>query len=232
MGRNKPSKAPAEVILHRDLSTNQQIGMLLGVCANMSTVLLNPERAHENIPGAQSMDGEAHQAAAVTFMKACDRLDKILDDPARWGIDYQHRLEQQYEERHEAQLKMMAAQQSESLSRKLSADHIRAPSFRYRPMLINEDGTWVAFLGNPEDIENGISGVGPNPEAALRSFDASFDGKISPAVALWLKQHEENIDQGVETTTPFPKNEDPMDPDRSSNIKNPPGGGDVSPANS
>ena len=92
-------------MLHRDLSTGQQIGMLLPVCHTMMGALLNPERDHENIPGKRALAGEAHRRPKKLFA-ACERMDKILGESARWGIDYQLCLEQQYNERHQEQMLM------------------------------------------------------------------------------------------------------------------------------
>ena len=212
----KKQQAPAEVLLHRDLSTNQQVGMLLSVCNTMLGALINPERDHENIPGKRALAGEAHSAAEITFIGACDRLDKIIGDSARWGIDYQLRLEQQYNERHQEQMKMLQAQQAAEMARKKSSEMVTAPHWRYKPALIPlEEGGWAAFLGDVEDLESGILGLGANPEAALANFDLAFAGKLSPAVQLWLKGREADLEKGIDKPKPFPKeNEKEVDTDR------------------
>ena len=207
MSRRNP-QAPAEVLLHRDLSSSQQVGMLLSICHPLIQVLFSTDREAENIPGKRTLSGEARLAAENTFIKVCDRLDTILDDKARWGIDYQLKLEQQYNERHSQQIALMEAQQKAAEQQKASAAAVVAPHFRYKPALIPlEDGAWAAFLGNVEDLDSGILGVGPSPGAALKSFDDAFNGELTPAVKNWLEQHEKDLESGVKTTLPFPIDE-------------------------
>lgn len=204
MSRNRNHK-PAEVLLHRDLSTGQQIGMLLSVSNTMLQALLNPEREHENIPGVKSMAGEAHVAAENTFIKVCERLDAILEDKRRWGIAYQLNLEKQYNEQHAASLALVNAQREMAEQQKTSAAEVTAPHFRYKPMLVKlEEGGWAAFLGDVNDLDKGILGVGADPAAALKSFDEAFAGKLSPAIVAWLKQRETDLETGVDSATPFP----------------------------
>lgn len=209
MGKNKLGKdASAEVILHRDLSTNTQVGILLSVCNTMTNVLLNPEREAENIPGKHLLPGEAKIAAENTFTKACERLEKIITEEKRWGLDYQMTLEQQFLDRHQEQLSLIKAQQDLAAQQRKSAETITRPHFRYKPFLIPmDDGKWVAFLGNPEDLDAGILGAGDNPQAALESFDDAFAGKLPPAIAEWLKNREEDLERGISKLEPFPKEE-------------------------
>lgn len=225
MSRNRHRdipRAPAEVLLHRDLSTSQQIGMLLPICQTMMGYLLSPEREHENIPGAKTTSGEAWIAAENTFTRACERLDEILGESARWGIAFQLRLEQQYNERHEQQVGLMAAQRAAAEQQQISAAEVVSPQFRYKPALIPmEDGKWVAFLGHLDDLESGIIGIGDSPAAALKSFNDAFKGETSPAVKQWLEQHEKDMDAGVETTLAFPKNENDTKMDPSGNRTTP-----------
>jgi hypothetical protein len=213
MGKKKPKqnegmKPGAEAILHRDLSTNTQLGMLLSVCNTMFAALLHPEREAENIPGKHLFPGEAKIAAENTFTKACARIDSILDEAKRWGIDYQLTLEQQYLDRHKEQLSLMKAQQDFAHQQRKTAEQIVRPNFRYKPVLLNtEDGKWVAFLGNIDDIESGIMGAGDNPQQALDSFDEAFAGKLSPAILEWLRVREAKLEQGDASMASFPTKE-------------------------
>lgn len=206
MGKNKSGQnANPEIVLHRDLSTNTQIGMLLAVCNSMKDVLLNPEREAENVPGKHLLPGEAKIAAENTFTQACERLDLILADKARWGIDYQMTLEQQFLDRHQENMALLKAQQQLAEQQRASAKAITRPHFRYKPFLIPmDDGKWVAFLGNPEDLDAGILGAGDTPQAALESFDEAFAGNLPPAVADWLKEREQDLERGLNEIKPFP----------------------------
>jgi hypothetical protein len=201
----------------------------------MTGILLNPEREHENIPGQRSVDGEAYRAASVTFIAACDRVDKILADPERWGTAYQKALEQQYNDQHENAMAVSKAALEAEEQRKKAAEMLTSPQFRYKPLLVRlEGGGWGAFLGSTDDLDSGILGLGANPEAALANFDRAFRGQLDPKVAKWLKERESNIESGVETTTPFPKtpNAKSVDTVRDSGVEKPPGGGEEHPRDS
>lgn len=213
--KNEDMKPGAEAILHRDLSTNTQLGMLMGVCNTMLGALLNPDREAENIPGKKLFPGEAKLAAENTFIKACERIDSVLDEAKRWGIDYQLTLEQQYLDRHKEQISMMKAQQEFSNQQRKTAEQIIRPNFRYKPVLLKtEDGKWVAFLGNLDDIEAGIMGAGDNPQQALDSFDEAFAGNLSPAILEWLRVRESNLENGDASMESFPTKEQQNEQER------------------
>lgn len=60
---------------------------------------------------------------------------------------------------------------------------VRRPSVLYRPH-ISADGTmWCALLG--ENLQEGVSGFGDTPDAAMRAFDVAFNsGRTPTAVRL------------------------------------------------
>ena len=111
-----------------------------------------------------------------------------------------------------------------------------APHFRYKPTLIPlEDGKWVAFLGNPEDLESGILGIGSSPGAALKDFDSAFSkDNMTAEIKKWLAQHEIDLERNVETTLPFPKNENcnTLESTGSGTPETPSSGGQDDPGNS
>ncbi len=58
-----------------------------------------------------------------------------------------------------------------------------SPSAARRPQLFLRSHLWIALLG--PSVEEGIVGIGPTVEAALRAFDAQyFAGLRPPAHAL------------------------------------------------
>jgi hypothetical protein len=180
------SGAAPVMILHRDLSTQNQIGSLLAIAEKMSDLLLNPAREAENIPGLRPAPGEARVAAEATFIKVCSQLESIIDDKQRWGIEYQLALEKMLTEGHELTQKMLRAQtaaleaeKQRAVAHRAAAEEIESPHARYRPTLYPVDGGWLALVGDPNDLENGIGGIGESPEGALKSFDATFRGKPS-----------------------------------------------------
>ena len=236
MGKGKSKSngsVGAEVLLHRDLSTNTQLGMLLSVVNATGQVLFTSNTEAETIPGKHLIPGEARLAAENTFIRACERIDTILTETARWGIEYQLTLEKQYADRHVEQLAFIKAQQAAEKQREITAAEIITPHFRYKPLLvrIEEDNKWLAYLGNPEDLDNGILGFGDNPQAALTSFDAAFAGNLSPAIIGWLKQRETNLENGNMAMPPFPvdatdENEN-VDERRPGEIQDPASGGQM-----
>ena len=63
------------------------------------------------------------------------------------------------------------------------AAHPGSPSAVRRPRLVIRGELWIALLG--PSVEEGIVGIGPNVNAALRAFDAQYlAGLQSPVGAL------------------------------------------------
>src|ERR1700756_4648095 len=52
------------------------------------------------------------------------------------------------------------------------AAHPGSPSAARRPRLLHRSQLWVALLG--PSVEEGIVGIGPTVEGALRAFDAQY----------------------------------------------------------
>jgi hypothetical protein len=59
------------------------------------------------------------------------------------------------------------------------AAHPRGPSALRRPQLLMRGGLWVALLG--PSVEEGVVGIGPTVEAALRAFDAQYTADLHPS---------------------------------------------------
>jgi len=58
--------------------------------------------------------------------------------------------------------------------------HPGSPSAVRRPQLFFRSELWIALLG--PSIEEGIVGLGPTIEAALRAFDAQYMAGVRPSV--------------------------------------------------
>lgn len=56
------------------------------------------------------------------------------------------------------------------------------PSVLYRPMLTADGTMWCVLLGS--DLQEGVSGFGETPDAAMRAFDEAFLGQRTPAAVL------------------------------------------------
>lgn len=60
------------------------------------------------------------------------------------------------------------------------ATHPGTPSALRRPRLVFRSELWIALLG--PSIEEGIVGIGPTVEAALRAFDTQYLAGLHPPV--------------------------------------------------
>jgi len=58
------------------------------------------------------------------------------------------------------------------------AAHPGSPSAVRHPQLLFRTDLWIALLG--PNMEEGIVGIGPNVEAALRAFDAQYTIALPP----------------------------------------------------
>src|SRR5882762_2063040 len=58
------------------------------------------------------------------------------------------------------------------------ARHPGSPSAARRPRLFLRSHLWIALLG--PSVEEGIVGIGPTVEAALRAFDAQYLAGLRP----------------------------------------------------
>jgi len=202
-----PGSAPVQ-FLHRDLSTQNQIHMLLAVSQTMMGFLINPSREAENIPGQHSLPGEARIAAETTFIKSCSVLDAILEDKKRWTPEFQEKLEKFWQESITQSISESKARQASFEAQKLAADEVRSPHFRYRPaLLMLKDGCYAAVLGDLNKPEESIAGIGDTPAEAVDQFDNVFRGEVSPEVGEWLTEREACMEAGKPHTTPFPKSQ-------------------------
>lgn len=167
----------------RNLTTSQQTQTLLGVCGMFWSMLQGPPQLDEGLPKAGTVQGEARTAAEMTFVKACDALQVILDDKQRWDFTFQASIEHHFRE-------ATALNRDFLIAQKHAAEEKASPHFRWQPSLVRlTTGEWAAVLG---DIETGIVGVGNNAQEALDAFDAMFRGEISESVKTFLEKHEQN----------------------------------------
>jgi hypothetical protein len=67
---------------------------------------------------------------------------------------------------------------AEELAEAYFAAHPRSPSAVRRPKLSARSGMWIALLGR--SVGDGIVGLGPNVEAALRAFDRRYLSALRP----------------------------------------------------
>ena len=170
------------VFPNREMVTTGQLQNVLHVCGMAITGLMQtaPDDSDSNRP----KNSEARIAMENTLIKACDRLEKILEDDRRWSIENQMELEGEFRKSHAENLKFLEAQRKAS-------EELSTPHFQWKPVLMkSEDGhIWIALLGDPAKPLEGIMGMGRTPEEAMAEFDKEFRGKQkSPEVMAFLKQ--------------------------------------------
>lgn len=166
-----------------------------------------------------SLDGGARMAAEQTLIKACERMDLILDAPAAWSMDGYDGLINHLNGIYTAHHNLLK-QQSESIAA------VDRPSRRYSPALVKlAPGKWIAVLGLLTDLDNSIIGIGTSPEAALAEFDNTFKGIVSKEILEWASAYAEASEAG--TTLPNhpslnqTQNEPPAPLDNQSNQPSP-----------
>lgn len=114
------------------------------------------------------LDGGAGCAAAATFIKACGRLDDMLDDKSRWNLKENDELYQAITE----QIKTASEvnrNQVEAIKR------IQTPAVRLKPALSTIGNEFIAFLSTSSLPGGTIIGKGKTPQLALEDFNAAFE---------------------------------------------------------
>lgn len=168
---------------HRDQITNFQINTLLNVAGLLANVLTNPMREYEGVP-SPALDGGIKTSAEAVFINTCNRIDELVSDPARWTFKFQEHLEYKLGEIYTRELQLKDAQLK-------SANEVNSPHFLYKPTLVRlKDGTYAAILGDLNDVENSLVGVGITPEEAMKAFDEAFVGTPSQSMVAWLEKQE------------------------------------------
>lgn len=166
---NPPEKAPH--VLHApslEQVTEAHIENALAVVGALHPFLFPPVDRSDPIPRTQELDGEAKIAAVTTFVKACTRLDALLDDPERWVTSAHKNIY--------TAMNACYAQQFEFLkSQTYAANQICRPFFLLKPDLAQiEDKSYIAYWGDISTPGAGLVGRGATPAAAFSDFDAAY----------------------------------------------------------
>lgn len=168
---------------HRDQITNFQINTLLNVAGLLANVITNPMREFEGVP-SPALDGGIKTSAEASFINVCNRIDELVSDPARWTFKMQEHLEYKLGEIYAREIQLKEAQLK-------SVNEVNSPHFLYKPTLVRlKDGTYAAILGDLNDVDNSLVGVGLTPDEAMKAFDAAFVGAPSQAMAEWLEKQQ------------------------------------------
>lgn len=150
----------------RESTAEQQVHTALSVLHALTPFILEPHR--ELGKEVKELDGGTEYAAAATFTKACNRLDTMLDDSSRWGLEDHDRLYDSMVKSHEAQQGFLKAQTD-------AANIVQRPSYQLRPTLATDaDNFYIAIWGDMTKAGCALIGRGKTPAEALTDFDAAF----------------------------------------------------------
>lgn len=201
----QPRRTTHQIILPNRESVNAaQLGLLLQTAQSLVGCLRQPD-TEWNQSNTPSLDGGAKMAIEQSLIRTCARIDAVMTDTTRWGFEVHQQLEKQMTEMYEQNTNLLRAQT------RLAEEAVR-PSARYRPRLLCLNGTWTAVLGDLNDIDNAICGVGGSPDEALRAFDEIFAGQIPAHLVNWLRAVEEANLRGRQPPSYFKNETDQNNP--------------------
>lgn len=172
----------------RDMINQVQVNSVLQIFGAAASVLIQSENLEEDRGG--KLDGGTKAAIESTLIRACARLDNLLEDEPRWTLEIGNSLE--------AKLSEIYTQNARMLSEQANAyAEFSAPHTRLQPQLVHmSDGTWIAFCGDPSNLDNALVGAGNCPDNALKAFDALFKGEVPAHLAKWITDREASIAAG------------------------------------
>lgn len=165
--------------------TDRQLGPILAVLRELQPYLLEEVVEQGGTPASNEVDGGVESAAATTFLKACARLDAILEDESRWSMKTHNTLVAEMIKTQKAQQKFIEVQQA-------SSENLQAPHFLLRPTLAIAADGYIAFWGNINAPGEAIIGQGKTPNEALFDFDAAFER--TPAEQIYLVAQKAGVD--------------------------------------
>lgn len=150
----------------REHLTAVQIGSILSVLNVLGAFL---RQSDEENYGKPEQDGGVKSAVAASVYHTLNRLDTIINDGSRWGL-----------ESHVAMERLIAANLKANISvaeeHALTQNYLRLPHVAMRPTISRlDDGSFIAYVGG---IKDELIGFGDTPIEALAAFDAVILGDI------------------------------------------------------
>jgi len=189
------NKRPTIVLQTREVMTQAQVMPILHMVQALVSCLNGPAFMTDET-ARKELDGGVKAAMESTIVRACSRLDSILDENPRWTIS-----ESPVE-------KYLSTQSALAEAQMKLTQHAMKPHQRHKPALIKmSDGNWCAILGDVDDLENAVTGIGRTPQEALEAFDGMFTGQIPPALLDFLNaiktklENEPNLDREGNSNT-------------------------------
>lgn len=173
----------------REITTQLQINSLLNIAGTMMGALLVPHHNFEPHHRRPELDGGCQSAAEMTFIECCNALTDIIRDKSRWSLEVTKVLELQAVKINQTHIEVLQAQ-------KRSIEAFNTPSYRFKPSLVRlQDGMYCAYLGDLENPEQSLVGIGKTADEAFRAFDMLFFGQVPNAMVDYLLAHEEKLKQ-------------------------------------
>lgn len=199
LSQNSGKNLPQVRLSNRCLETQAQIMTVLQVMGMASGAL--GQFLNWKDPEHPLKMTEGQIALEKTLWSACERMQNLLDDSARWDNSFQEKVEQEYDKLTKLQTDTLTAQRA-------AAQEITTPHFRYRPALMRlVDGGWMAIIGDVDHLEFAVYGVGKTVQAAIEDFDEVFLRGVPKSVMAWCNRREENFETGKPTDEPYPNKE-------------------------
>jgi hypothetical protein len=173
--------------------TNAQVSNLLSIfIPAFNFMLANPEV--EQTHGGKN-DGGARAAVETTLINICNRFDAIIADEPRWTLTNHGSLEDSFKQVYQQHARMLSEQAN-------AYAEINTPHARLKPSLLKlPDGSWVAFLGDLNDINNAVVGTGTCPANAVAAFDAMYSGEVPKELQEWLAARGVDLNKPTEQKT-------------------------------
>lgn len=154
-------KAQALSVSTATSETVGQVSIILSILETLWKSVCSPENFQR--------DEESTVASSATWIKACDRLDTILDQSDRWAPPPPGDHTKQVMDA------VAIAQIRSNEAQTMLAYTLARPSSRFRPQLEKQrDGTWKAYYD--KNTRNSIVGHGTTPDEALEDFDVQIMG--------------------------------------------------------
>jgi hypothetical protein len=157
----------------KELVTAAQVNTLMGVLNQLTHSVSFFSGASEDGECSGGLnDGGAKCALEASMMGVCQRLDILLAESSRWGVDDVEEFQRSIKAIQEKHLNVLARQQE-------ALRVMNLPSIKLRPALSFIDGCWVAVYGEAGKLENRVVGLGNTPVEAMQDFDKAF-GEAKP----------------------------------------------------
>jgi hypothetical protein len=187
---------------NRENVVTQQLQNALSVMATSGSILANASRgAGGGATPSEEFPAEGKIALENTLVAACDRLDKILSDDSRWDLAIQVKLEKDFQEMRTQNLNALRMAEWADLARKRVADEMLTPHAKYRPSITRlQGGGFVAFVGNLNEPDSLIAGLGASPQEAVEAFDMVFKLGLTPEMTATLKKVDTELYGNAKTS--------------------------------